>query len=235
MEELHKFVYGTVVCDGCACRIDSRTADGDRIHDKDSLVEYKLEDLGWIDLGKDKWLCPECAKSPSHRTHPGEGRVIAERETVSGLRCDLCGKSFEDFEGFSVWEDFSDTQMHANDDDWQEIDGRWLCPDCYRSCDAIEDEEEENYEEVYCSKCSHKDDCNEVEERTVPDLSLDCKSAVKSEPCPFYAPNNVKGLRGTCNLPKDKKCPRVEAWEVEKEEVAKKNKEIKEWVKKSDN
>ena len=240
MEELHKFVYGTVVCDGCACRRDSDDADDERLHDIDDLLGCRLEDIEWVQQSEDKWFCPECATNPSHRTHPGEGRVIAEKTTCSGLRCDHCGAAFESSEGFSWWEDFSYTEENARNEDWRDVGGKMLCPDCYRTCDAMEDEEEENYEDVYCSKCPHKDDCNEVVEREVPVISPECESAVKKidessrvsyKPCPFHVKNPVKGLNGKCNLPQGKKCPRVEAWEIEKEEVAKKNNEIQEWVK----
>lgn len=241
MEELYKFVFGTIVCDGCACRIDSKDADDERLYDIDYLLDCKLEDHGWVKQSKDKWYCPKCAKDPSHRTHPGEGRVIVENTTLSGLRCDHCGATFESSEGYSCWEDSSYTEDHSRDEDWHELDGKMLCPDCWRTCDAMEDAalDDDAWEETYCSKCPHKDNCDEVVEREVPDVSLECNAAmrvskdgrVKYEPCPYLVPNPVKGLREKCNLPKGQKCPRVEAWEIDKEKVKRNNDEIREWVK----
>lgn len=241
MEELRKFVFGTVVCDGCGYRVDSQSANTERIHDIDDLLEWKLEDMGWVEKSEDKWLCPNCVAHLENHKHSGEGRVIAEKMTVSGLRCDHCGKSFENYEGYSVWEDFSDTKEHARDDDWYDIDGRWLCPDCYRTCDAMLNEnfEVEDWEERYCAKCPHKDNCDEVVEREVPAVSIECKSiehmddSLRSsyKPCLFYSANPVKGLNGRCNLPNGQKCPRVAAWEKDKEKVKRNNEGIREWVK----
>lgn len=248
MEYLQKFVFGTVVCDGCARRVDSQSANDEQIHDIDDLLEWKLEDMGWVEQGEDKWLCPDCVAHPENRKHPGEGRVIREKMTTSGLLCDHCGKTFENYEGYSVWEDFSGTKEHARDDDWRELDGRWLCPDCYRTCDAMSDFafedvdlEEDNWEEKYCSNCPHKDDCDEIVEREVPEVSDECKTAVKNESrgpryvvCPYYAPNKIPSLGGKCELPEGKKCPRLETWEKEREEIAKENKKNEEWVKNRD-
>lgn len=244
MEELHKFDFGTIVCDGCACRRDSNDEDDEKLHDIDDLLEFRLEDLGWVKQSENKWFCPDCANDPSHRIHPGEGRIISEKQTLSGLRCDHCGKEFENCDGFSMWEDGCYTEENAFNEDWRELGGRMLCPDCRRTCDAMDniEDEDEDWEKKYCSKCPHKDDCNEEVEREIPDVSLSCESAVRTvdeqsrvhyECCPYLESRSP--LREKCNLPEGKKCPRIEAWETEREEVAKKNKEIKEWVKKSDN
>lgn len=239
MEELRKFVFGTIVCNGCGRRIDSRN-DDEWLHDLEELEDCYLDDWGWVEQSEDKWLCPDCVKDPNHRKNPGEGRIIAERDTLSGLRCDHCGKKFENSEGFSFWPDFSTTEEMARDEDWSEMGGKMLCPDCYKTCPAMLDEEEENYEEVYCRKCPHKNNCDEIVECEVPMVSNECKIAVRTEDgngrvrhekCPYHQPNP---FGGKCNLPDGKKCPRLETWEKEKIEVEKKNKEILEWVKQKD-
>ena len=240
MEELHKFDFGTIVCDGCGCRIDSHF-DDERLHDISDLLECELDDHGWVEHEKDRWYCPGCAKDPARRIHPGEGRIISEKETLSGLRCDHCGKEFEDCDGFSMWEDGGYVAERASDEDWRELGGKMLCPDCRRTCDAMDNigDEDEDWEKKYCSQCPHKDDCNEEVEREIPEVSLACESAVRTvdenskvhyERCP-YLEARQQPLREKCNLPKGKKCPRVEAWEIEKEEVKRKNLELLEWVK----
>ena len=239
MEELHKFVFGTIVCDGCGRRIDSHN-DDEWLHDLEELEDCYLDDWGWVEQSEDKWLCPDCVKDPNHRTHPGEGRIIVERDTLSGLRCDHCGKQFEDSEGYSSWTDSTIAEEMARDDDWREVGGKMLCPDCYKTCPAMEDESEEDYEEIYCNKCPHKNLCDEVVECEIPIVSQECKVAVKVqyeqskrryEPCPYYLPAPIGGK---CNLPKGKTCPRVETWTKVKGEVEQKNREIQEWVKQKD-
>lgn len=237
MEELRKFEFGTIVCDGCARRIDSSVND-EVLYDVEDLLGGELKEHEWEEQSDGKWFCPECAKDPKHRTHPGEGRIIVDRMTLSGLRCDCCGHKFENYEGFSCWEDFSDTKEYAREDDWNDVGDKILCPDCWKTCAAIEDEEEDNYEEVYCSKCPHKDDCNEAEVRSMPEASNNCTYAFKSEDgkwhrCPHFA-EVIKNLKSVCNLPKGEKCPRILQWEKDKPLVEQKNKEIVEWAKDQD-
>lgn len=237
MEELKKFEFGTIVCDGCGRRIDSHV-DDEILHDIDALTEWVLEDYEWEKQPDAKWLCPDCAKDPKHRIHPGEGRTIIDRMSLSGLRCDLCGCQFENYEGFSCWADSSATEEKAREDDWIDIDGKMLCPDCWKTCAAMEDEEEENYEEVYCSKCSHQHDCNEAEVRNMPEASNNCTYAFKSEDgkwhrCPHFA-EGIKNLKSECNLPEGEKCPRILQWEKDKPLVEQKNKEIVEWANNKD-
>ena len=66
MIEHKTFNFATVVCDGCAKRVDSE-CDDERLFDQDDLVEWVLsERLDWrqIDMEDDeKWFCPECAKN----------------------------------------------------------------------------------------------------------------------------------------------------------------------------
>ena len=173
MITLRTFNFATVVCDGCARRLDSNF-DGERLYDYDELIEWKLEDLDWQKVNEDdddKWLCPDCAKDELHRKHPGEGRIIVEPEPLVGLECDLCGKTFENFEGYSCWTEESVTHEMARDDEWMEIDGKWYCPDCYCTCPGMQDENEPNWEDKYCSKCPYKDDCNEVVPLDIPRCS----------------------------------------------------------------
>lgn len=236
MEELRKFEFGTIVCDGCARRIDSNVNE-EVLYDVEDLLGGELEYREWEEQSDGKWYCPECAKDPKHRIHPGEGRIIVDRMTLSGLRCDCCGHEFENYEGFSCWEDFSDTEDKARDDGWNDVDGKMLCPDCWKTCAAIEDVEEDNYEEVYCSKCPYKDDCNEIVPSDGPTPSDRCRYACRNgdgkwEKCPHlsHLAEGIKTIHG-CNLPKGEKCPHVLQWEKDKVEVERKNREIEDWVK----
>lgn len=219
MKTVIPFDFATVVCDGCACREDSRTINDEILTDYESLMDWKLEDCDWerVEEGKDeKWYCPLCAKDPSHRSHPGEGRVIVETEPLYGLRCDHCGREWEDFtEGYTSFEDPSDTAMHAQEDDWMEIGGKWYCPDCWKTCAAMssENDEVENWEAVFCSKCEFKHNCREAEPRAIPRPDRDeCPSS-----CPYLKGPTHKGVMipMRCEAPADAKCPRVEEWKNE--------------------
>ena len=235
MEELHRFVFGTVVCDGCGRRIDSTTANDERLHDVHELLEWKLDELGWAKCDNGKWLCPDCVADPAHRTRPGEGEVVSENDMTYGLRCDHCGKEFENYEGYSIWMKSWVTHEEATDSDWRDIGGKMLCPDCYRDCDAMGnlEDEDEDWVQKYCSKCPHKDDCDEVVERDTPLVDCCCcKSALRIVDtngvvhyhcCPHL-------VSGKCTLPEGVKCPRLVTWRIEREEVEESNKGIREWV-----
>lgn len=223
MQTISTFDFATVVCDGCACRVDSQSANDERLHDYDELVDYKLDNMGWeqVDENNDeKWLCPLCVKDKAHRSHPGEGRIIVEKVPTFGLRCDLCGKTFENYEGYSFWPEESIAHEMARNDEWMEVGDKFLCPDCYQTCDAMEDEEEENYKEKYCSKCPYEHDCNEVVPRDRPECSSDCKYAYKGEDgnwkrCPFLETSDGKPYRpDKCCLEANggKECTRVAYW-----------------------
>lgn len=233
MEVLRQFDFATVICDGCARRVDSHV-DDEWMRDYDELIECYLPDNGWEPQDKDeeKWLCPECIKDKSHRKHPGEGRVIIEPTTLSGMHCDLCGKHFENYDGYSFWEEYWSTKEFAREEDWVEIGGKFYCPDCYKHCPAIEDEEEENYEEVYCKKCPYEDDCSEYWPREKPEPSEECTYAQKNEKgnwhkCKHYV---QEGCKSICNIPDGEKCPRVAQCEKDRPEIEKKNKELLEKI-----
>lgn len=225
MQTIQTFDFATVICDGCACRRDSYPDFDDvRLLDYADLVEWKLEDADWLQVDEDdddKWLCPLCAKDPSHRTHLGEGRIIVEERPLFGLRCDLCGKLFEDSDGFSCWGDDCTPYELAPDYDWMELSGKWYCPDCHRTCDPMQDcDEEPDWEEKYCKKCPYEHDCNESVPREKPMCSDECKHAVEGEGgkwkrCPHYHTHDGKTYTpDKCTLAEDggKECPRVAWW-----------------------
>ena len=210
MKTVNKFCFATIVCDGCAGRVDS-TIDDEFMYDYDDLTGWVLEWHDWQHVKDDKWYCPACAKDPGHRTYPGEGREIVEVEPLFGLKCDHCGREWEDTTiGYAAFEDFGDAEVHANDDGWQEIEGKWYCPDCYQTCKAMSDESDgvENWEEVYCSKCKYKDDCNEIEPRDIPYPD----HAECNRDCP-YRDATAAFIR--CKASAGAKCPRVEEWKNE--------------------
>lgn len=235
MTTLKTFRFGTVVCDGCAKRFDSHDASDEFLRDVDDLREYCLEDAGWVDkdYANDKWLCPTCAQNGCH-PHPGEGRIIVENVPLFGVACDKCGKGFENYEGFSFWDYTSYAKEEAREDGWVDVGGQFLCPDCYRTCDAIEHEEVENYEEVYCSKCPYKDDCDEVVPNDVPEESDQCNYASRNENgtwvrCQYLKTSPISERYGRqCLLPKGEKCPRVVEWETKgKAEIKAKNAKVR--------
>ena len=225
MQTIQTFDFATVVCDGCARRLDSQF-DGERLYDYAELTEWKLDDLDWQKVDEkdyDRWLCPDCAKDEEHRKHPGEGRIIVEPEPLYGLRCDLCGKTFEDFEGYSCWEDEDVAEEHAREDYWMEIGGKWYCPDCYCDCPAIEDDGMDDWDEAkkrYCAKCPYEKDCSEVVPLAHPHCSDECKYAFKGEDgnwkrCAYYKECETKTLHPhECRLIANggDECPRVAYW-----------------------
>ena len=224
MRTLQTLNFATVVCDGCARRLDS-TENDERLYDYDELVDCKLEDWGWErvnDKDDEKWLCPECVKDKEHRKHPGEGRIIVEKTPQFGLKCDLCGKTFESFEGYFCWEDEGCTEEHARDDDWMEIGGKWYCPDCYCTCAAMEDEDMDwdEAEKKYCHKCPYEKDCREAVPLDKPKCSDECKYAFKGEDgnwemCPHYKTCDGKTYYpDECCLVDNggDECPRVAHW-----------------------
>lgn len=219
MQTLKTFDFATIVCDGCARRIDSNF-DGERLYDYAELTEWKLDNLGWTKVDEkddDRWLCPECSKDEKHRSHPGEGRVIVEKTPLFGLRCDLCGRTFEDFDGFSCWADDGIAEELAGDEEWQKIDGKWYCSDCYCTCPAMQDENEANYEEKYCKKCPYENDCGEVVPLDKPNPSSECKYAFKGEDgnwkrCPHYGDSQVLPEKCCIIANGGGECPRVAYW-----------------------
>lgn len=224
MRKLQTHNFATVVCDGCARRIDS-TFNDERLYSYEEFIDYKLEDLDWQKVDEnddDRWLCPDCAKDESHRKHPDEGRIIVEPEPLYGLECDLCGKTFEDYEGYSCWREEGETHEAAREDEWMKIGGKWYCPDCYCTCPAIKDEEMDwdEAKKRYCAKCPYEEDCNEVVPLDKPEPSSECEYAFKGEDgnwkrCPHYEKDsNGNRIPHTCCLYASggKECPRVAYW-----------------------
>ena len=48
-----------------------------------------------------------------------------------GVTCDGCGETHEDScMGYVIWGDQDQATDSAYEDDWEEIDGKWYCPEC---------------------------------------------------------------------------------------------------------
>lgn len=236
MKTLHKFEFGTIVCNGCGCRIDSRDDECEILRDIEDMLDYWLVSKGWKEYKKGKWYCKECAEDPSHRKHPNEGKIIREREILYGLLCDNCGREFEDYEGLSRFTDFNDTIERAKEDDWNEWGDMCLCPDCWDTCKSIKAEERGEDGEGYCIECPCRADCNEIDKREVPETSYECEIAILDSEgryggkCPHF--HQEKNLKATCSLPAGEECPRLKNWKMEKEKAEKRNEEVEKWAEK---
>lgn len=215
MQTLMQFDFCTIVCNGCGARIDS-LVNGERLLEEDELEE-NIEENGWTKdpSNKDKWLCKSCTEYETHRKYPGEGRTIIEPEKLFGVRCDICGKIYDDrFDtGCTHWEDDYCAIEKARDDGWNEIDGKIYCEDCWYYNEDVSDEEFEKTEGDYA--------------REKPLASDEC-----SEKCPYFSKDT---LHYHCSLPRTgeevKKCPRLIEWETKKrKEVEEKNHKIEENV-----
>lgn len=65
-------------------------------------------------------------------------------EIFYGLKCDRCGELYTDGE-YSFWNDESNVIENAYESDWNELKGRYYCPDCHEVDD--ETDEVKVYEE----------------------------------------------------------------------------------------
>ena len=156
MQTLKTFKWGTIVCDGCAHRIDSGI-DIDStgvIIDTDELVEITLPDRGWKHVQGDnlnKWLCPLCLTDEHHRKFPNEGRIIEENIPLFGVMCDRCGAEWVDVYdcGATFYQDPDYAEEEALSDGWAEISGKIYCPHCWFQNEDISDEEWERTEGMY--------------------------------------------------------------------------------------
>lgn len=60
-------------------------------------------------------------------------------EIMYGVKCDRCHEIYENSDGCTVSSDKYDMEEEACENDWQEIDGRHYCPDCYTRDENDED------------------------------------------------------------------------------------------------
>lgn len=60
-------------------------------------------------------------------------------EIMYGVKCDRCYEIYENGDGCTVSSDKHDMEEEACENDWQEIDGRHYCPDCYTRDENDED------------------------------------------------------------------------------------------------
>lgn len=49
-----------------------------------------------------------------------------------GVRCDRCGKAYEDYDDHLVWSDEGWAEEQALNDEWIDVDFKHFCPDCYK-------------------------------------------------------------------------------------------------------
>ena len=145
MTALNTFNFCTVVCNGCAERIDSNV-DQEILRDTEDLLDWRLEESGWVrenPSDDEKWLCECCAKSEEHRRHPGEGRLICEKNPLFGVMCDRCGSLWEDSTntGCEYFAELGYAEDEARGEGWQEIGGRMYCPNCWYHTEDVSDEE----------------------------------------------------------------------------------------------
>lgn len=156
MQTLKTFKWGTIVCDGCAHRIDSGI-DIDStgvIIDTDELVEITLPSRGWKQVKETdptKWLCPSCQENDQHRKFPNEGRVIEENIPLYGVMCDRCGAEWVDVydTGASHFTNPDHAEEEALNDGWADISGKIYCPHCWYENEDVSDEEYERTEGRY--------------------------------------------------------------------------------------
>lgn len=60
-------------------------------------------------------------------------------EIMYGVKCDRCYEIYENGDGCTVSSDKHDMEEEACENDWQEVDGRHYCPDCYTRDENDED------------------------------------------------------------------------------------------------
>lgn len=225
MQTITTFDFATVVCDGCGHKADTHSFDDAVMRSYEDFIDWYLEDSGWERVNEDnddKWFCPVCAKDPSKRTNPGHGSCTAKTIPLYGLRCDNCGKEWEDSsEGWTSCEKPSSVEEYAWNEEWNKLGGRWYCDDCLRTCDPMQDwNEEEDWEEKYCSKCEYKGDCHEKVPRETPRASNECKTAIHDRASGTWnkCPHLSKTQYGfwQCDIAQEPnckdRCPRVCDW-----------------------
>lgn len=214
MEVKQKFIFCTVVCDGCACRADSHVSVeyDNRLRDEADLLAYLVLDKGWtaVDKEHDKYLCEKCSEDKKHRKYPGEGRVIREADELYGVRCDLCGRIFVDDDD-TGGEFFTDSGFAADkargEYGWNTIpfgseNGKDYCPDCWHRCKILE---EDPYGD--CEECPNWDWC--LGEGDIPNDHPNIRGAtcyVNDARCKYYT---GKRENAKCTLPKGEKCLRL--------------------------
>ena len=227
MDELIRFRYATIVCDGCGKKADS--SDDDEILMDIEDLEYDLEEkCGWKRQPGDKWLCSACAENPAHRTDPGKGCTTLESTILYGLRCDNCGTQWRDTNiGYTGFMDRRDTIYSAEDYDWMELGGKMLCPGCYKNCENAQEEDDAIREEK-CQKCQFEKDCAERVPREVTEVSDECLLVVLPDGCKGMCPHYVRNPLPMCTTKGP--CPRVEWWKEEREAIKKRNEDIKAWA-----
>lgn len=214
MQTIIPFSFATVVCDGCACRVDSNiSVERDaRLRDEGELLEYLMEERGWteVDAAHDKYLCGACSKNPGNRKHQCEGRIIREEDELYGVCCDLCGRGFidDDDSGGSHFLDQGDAiDIARGSYGWATIgqgtdNEKDYCPDCWHRCRELEEDLEGD-----CETCPNWEWCRG--EGDLPNERPHIRYEtcyIDGKPCKFY-----KGPRenAECTLPKGEKCLRL--------------------------
>lgn len=62
--------------------------------------------------------------------------------TMYGITCDECSSNLECSEGYMVFEYEHEAKDIARESEWEEIDGKWYCHECFERLFELDDNDE---------------------------------------------------------------------------------------------